>query len=77
MIVYLFGYQNIGVFKEVRDPAQDPQYAEYEVDAMRTQKNQVCHLVASAYIAVIKPGNIIGLSQQPIDLLKFHILEPL
>uniref|UniRef100_A0A8C0IU93 Dynein cytoplasmic 2 light intermediate chain 1 n=1 Tax=Chelonoidis abingdonii TaxID=106734 RepID=A0A8C0IU93_CHEAB len=27
--------------KDVSDPAQDTQYAEYEVDAMRTQKNQV------------------------------------
>ncbi|XP_048338969.1 cytoplasmic dynein 2 light intermediate chain 1 [Sphaerodactylus townsendi] len=35
-----FPPKNIGVFKEVRDPAQDPQYAEYEVDAMRAQKNQ-------------------------------------
>ncbi|XP_074805460.1 cytoplasmic dynein 2 light intermediate chain 1 isoform X4 [Natator depressus] len=26
--------------KDVNDPAQDPQYAEYEVDAMRAQKNQ-------------------------------------
>uniref|UniRef100_A0A8C8RLQ3 Cytoplasmic dynein 2 light intermediate chain 1 n=1 Tax=Pelusios castaneus TaxID=367368 RepID=A0A8C8RLQ3_9SAUR len=26
--------------KDVSDPAQDPQYAEYEVDAMRAQKNQ-------------------------------------
>ncbi|XP_044867666.1 cytoplasmic dynein 2 light intermediate chain 1 isoform X4 [Mauremys mutica] len=29
--------------KDVNDPAQDPQYAEYEVDAMRTQKNQDSH----------------------------------
>ncbi|XP_044284901.1 cytoplasmic dynein 2 light intermediate chain 1, partial [Varanus komodoensis] len=35
-----FPAKNIGVFKEVKDPAQDPQYAEYEVDAMRAQKNQ-------------------------------------
>ncbi|XP_061481390.1 cytoplasmic dynein 2 light intermediate chain 1 isoform X4 [Rhineura floridana] len=35
-----FPPKNIGVFKEVKDPAQDPQYAEYEVDAMRGQKNQ-------------------------------------
>ncbi|XP_077193723.1 cytoplasmic dynein 2 light intermediate chain 1 isoform X2 [Paroedura picta] len=35
-----FPPKNTGVFKEVRDPAQDPQYAEYEVDAMRAQKNQ-------------------------------------
>nr|XP_056708610.1 cytoplasmic dynein 2 light intermediate chain 1 isoform X2 [Euleptes europaea] len=35
-----FPPKNIGVSKEVRDPAQDPQYAEYEVDAMRAQKNQ-------------------------------------
>ncbi|XP_073195198.1 cytoplasmic dynein 2 light intermediate chain 1 isoform X2 [Lepidochelys kempii] len=27
--------------KDVNDPAQDPQYAEYEVDAMRAQKNQI------------------------------------
>ncbi|XP_078239036.1 cytoplasmic dynein 2 light intermediate chain 1 isoform X8 [Pogona vitticeps] len=35
-----FPPKNIGVFKEVKDPAQDPQYAEYEVDVMRGQKNQ-------------------------------------
>ncbi|KAJ6666949.1 hypothetical protein lerEdw1_018951 [Lerista edwardsae] len=35
-----FPPKTIGVFREVKDPAQDPQYAEYEVDAMRTQKNQ-------------------------------------
>ncbi|KAH0622746.1 hypothetical protein JD844_025346 [Phrynosoma platyrhinos] len=35
-----FPPKSIGVFKEVSDPAQDPQYAEYEVDAMRGQKNQ-------------------------------------
>ncbi|XP_067421166.1 cytoplasmic dynein 2 light intermediate chain 1 isoform X2 [Emydura macquarii macquarii] len=26
--------------KDVSDPAQDPQYAEYDIDAMRAQKNQ-------------------------------------
>ncbi|XP_077781661.1 cytoplasmic dynein 2 light intermediate chain 1 isoform X2 [Podarcis muralis] len=35
-----FPPKNVGVFKEVKDPAQDPQYGEYEVDAMRAQKNQ-------------------------------------
>ncbi|XP_072845628.1 cytoplasmic dynein 2 light intermediate chain 1 isoform X5 [Pogona vitticeps] len=38
-----FPPKNIGVFKEVKDPAQDPQYAEYEVDVMRGQKNQIKH----------------------------------
>ncbi|XP_062827455.1 cytoplasmic dynein 2 light intermediate chain 1 isoform X3 [Anolis carolinensis] len=35
-----FPPKSVGVFKEVSDPAQDPQYAEYEVDVMRGQKNQ-------------------------------------
>uniref|UniRef100_A0A8D0KK93 Cytoplasmic dynein 2 light intermediate chain 1 n=1 Tax=Salvator merianae TaxID=96440 RepID=A0A8D0KK93_SALMN len=35
-----FPPKNVGIFKEVRDPARDPQYAEYEVDAMRGQKDQ-------------------------------------
>ncbi|RMC12468.1 hypothetical protein DUI87_09985 [Hirundo rustica rustica] len=28
--------------QDTKDPAQDSQYAEYEVDVMRAQKNQVC-----------------------------------
>ncbi|XP_078261971.1 cytoplasmic dynein 2 light intermediate chain 1 isoform X3 [Rhinoraja longicauda] len=32
--------QSTGEFKDVMDPAKDPQYAEPEVDVMRTQKDQ-------------------------------------
>uniref|UniRef100_A0A8D0GGE6 Cytoplasmic dynein 2 light intermediate chain 1 n=1 Tax=Sphenodon punctatus TaxID=8508 RepID=A0A8D0GGE6_SPHPU len=35
-----FPPKNISDLKDVKDTAQDPQYAEYEVDAMRAQKNQ-------------------------------------
>uniref|UniRef100_A0A8C5RQT9 Cytoplasmic dynein 2 light intermediate chain 1 n=1 Tax=Laticauda laticaudata TaxID=8630 RepID=A0A8C5RQT9_LATLA len=36
----IFPPKKVDIFKEARDPAQDPQYAEYEVDAMRSQKNE-------------------------------------
>ena len=34
-------FQSINTLKDVKDPAQDPQYAESEVDEMRIQKDQV------------------------------------
>ncbi|XP_032071957.1 cytoplasmic dynein 2 light intermediate chain 1 [Thamnophis elegans] len=36
----IFPPKKVDIFKEARDPAQDPQYAENEVDAMRSQKNE-------------------------------------
>ncbi|XP_043774065.1 cytoplasmic dynein 2 light intermediate chain 1 isoform X3 [Cervus elaphus] len=36
----LFPPKSINTLKDVRDPAQDPQYAESEVDEMRIQKDQ-------------------------------------
>ena len=33
-------FQSINTLKDVKDPAQDPQYAESEVDEMRIQKDQ-------------------------------------
>ncbi|XP_059841694.1 cytoplasmic dynein 2 light intermediate chain 1 [Hypanus sabinus] len=36
----LFPCESTREFKEILDPAKDPQYAEPEVDAMRTQKDQ-------------------------------------
>uniref|UniRef100_A0A8C2TCJ0 Cytoplasmic dynein 2 light intermediate chain 1 n=1 Tax=Coturnix japonica TaxID=93934 RepID=A0A8C2TCJ0_COTJA len=37
-----FPPKGFGDLQDRKDPAQDSQYAEYEVDVMRTQKNQVC-----------------------------------
>ncbi|XP_038669559.1 cytoplasmic dynein 2 light intermediate chain 1 isoform X2 [Scyliorhinus canicula] len=36
----LFPTENTSELKDIRDPAKDPQYAEPEVDTMRTQKDQ-------------------------------------
>ncbi|NXU61461.1 DC2L1 protein, partial [Horornis vulcanius] len=37
-----FPPKNFSDLQDTKDPAQDSQYAEYEVDVMRAQKNQVC-----------------------------------
>uniref|UniRef100_A0A8D2QUE1 Cytoplasmic dynein 2 light intermediate chain 1 n=1 Tax=Zosterops lateralis melanops TaxID=1220523 RepID=A0A8D2QUE1_ZOSLA len=37
-----FPPKNFRDLQDTKDPAQDSQYAEYEVDVMRAQKNQVC-----------------------------------